>query len=59
MYNLVSNQVGGPEALNEGEVPQGVALKKGGTQDIGLSALHTHTHSRSVGRQIFSRENRC
>jgi len=53
MYNLVSNPVGA-DALNEGEVPQGMALKK--TQDIGLSALHNH--SRSVGRQIFSRENR-
>jgi len=54
MYNLVSNPVGA-EALSEGEMAQGVALKKG-TQDIGLSALHNH--SRSVGRQIFSRENR-
>jgi len=56
MYNLVSNPVGA-DALNEGEVPQGVALKKGGTQDIGLSALNHH--SRSVGRQnIFSRDTR-
>merc|ERR1719384_1041291 len=54
MYNLVSNPV--TDALNEGEIPpQGLALKKQ-TQEIGLSALHGH--SRSVGRPIFSRENR-
>jgi len=56
MYNLVSNPVGA-DTLNEGEIPQGVALKKGGTQDISLSALNHH--SRSVGRQnIFSRDTR-
>jgi len=54
MYNLVSNPVS--DALIEGEMaPQGMALKKQ-TQEIGLSALHAH--SRSVGRPIFSRENR-
>merc|ERR1719373_1150408 len=54
LNNLVYNAVS--DALNEGEMaPQGLALKKQ-TQEIGLSALHTH--SRSVGRPIFSRENR-
>jgi len=43
MYNLVSNPVGA-ETMSEGEVPQGMALKKG-TQDIGLSALHNHSRS--------------
>merc|ERR1719361_1817555 len=49
MYNLVSSNPVGADALNEGEVPQGMALKGKGTQEIGLGALHNHSRSSNDG----------